>query len=864
MITFFYTTMKKAATPYILWLGLLFISTNATAQFQCLSLAYLFQGSETGVYAVDLASGEYADQVGVLVPGNKLNAVGFDPRSRYIWAFNMTTGQLVEYDGNWSDETFYTVSGLPGGFYVGDIDDNSVYHLYQGNRIYTVDLSSGTPTLTGNFSASAGSIHDIAFNPVDDNIYTVQQNTDKILRINSSTGNVTDLGTPSIMAPNGGAYGAVFFDGSGDMYASHNSTGHIYRISAVHSLSSGGSPTAVLFAFGPSSGNNDGTKCPQSEVSEEGCANGGDDDFDDLVDCEDPLCASNVACRSGGGGGGGLETHGGLAEKIALRSFRNARYNVDLEDPTYLPQVYKSENYKTPSNGFFRNDYNITEFMPIDVIPGSYTLESTPTDLVGLSNALEVASIDSYINDLRVGSVLAIKSNDGVYEHSKYVCDRVKGAVIRSIETYPLDGEHDFSVTWFKNQFGGQEYGTLFSVYLNENNEFVLESHWSTYAYSEQEKYYNFQVWANSIPKLEYMTQEILGLLEVKAPIVEYIMTDAPEVFINDHRYENETLTLIVTNKTGARSLSFQGVQVESETGNRDNIELEIPLNGNPLDTVELSRKFFTLSGTLTHDEEQPYDQIYVGNGSWGLNYDKEENSISDYKVTPSTYPADGSNGSFVERNVEVKGTLGSEVTVFRTLRNAAFPKNVSLNNTLTFELEGKGEIEIVLIKESIKQWADQPRITVQLEGQCKQTYLKKTDFAQKDGDIEWNDLKSISFIKKATSNTEEPFELAIRNVAFLNLAETPSCADFNTQDVTAYPNPFKEELNLVLSAGGYQSFDLYLINQLGQQVSHGSGITDGQGRIKFIPSSNLAPGMYSYRVDLESGSYSGKVVVAF
>ena len=840
---------NKLAKCLAVTLCLMYFSNPLSAQFDCLSLAYLFQGSETGVYAVDLASGQYSSQVDVLIPGNKLNAVGYDASTNHIWAFNMTTKQLVEYDGNFGDETLYTVSGVDKSFYVGDIH-NRTYYLVSGSTMYKVDLSSGTPTFSGTSSFGVNNVHDIAFNPVDNQIYTVQANTNRIYRVSTTSGSATNLGTPADMSSNGGAYGAVFFDASGDFYASNNNNGRIYRIKNVHTLSSGGTPSAIMFAYGPSSGNNDGTKCPVSEISEEGCANALDDNEDDSVDCDDPLCVSNVACRVGGALVGGLETNGGLSEKIAFRDFYYSRHDIQPNNRATFPKLERKINSIDESSNFFRSDYSIEEFIPIDAIPGTETYETTPRDLVGLSNAVQVAGMDAYQGNNRVGAVLAVKSDQGVYEHSKYVCDRVKGTRVREIRSMKLDGEHDFSVTWFQNPDGGQEWGTLFSIFENEEGEFVLESHWSTYAYSDQPNYYNFQVWGNGLQKLELMVNEILDLLETKAPIAEYRTSKAPDVFVNDLSYENEVLTLTLQNKVQAKRLTFDGVQADNETGKREAVTFDISLSGNEFDTIAIPRKFYTLGGTLTYDADEPFDQIYVGNGSWGLNYDSDQNSVESYTVSASNHNSLLAEGSWIERNVKVKGTLGDEFTVFRTIKNAARPKDLSKFNTLAVELEGTGALEIVLVKDAIKIWEDQPRVTVQLEGQCQQTYLSKADFAQKDGQIEWDDLKSIAFIKKNSSGTSQQFELEIRNLAFVFLNEIPSCGQFNQQEVKAYPNPMRNELNLVLSAGGYQNFSLAILNQMGQVVGQGSGITNGQGEIKYIQS-NLTP----RNVLLSSGS---------
>ena len=831
--------------------------------FGCPSIVYLFQGSPTGVFSVDLASGQYRHVVTTLIPGQKLNAVGFYQSQGVIWAFNMSNGQIVKVNADWQT-TSYTVDGLPGGFYVGDVNNSGVYMLYKNNMLYKVDISSSTPTLQGSISAPAGNIHDIALNPADGNLYTVEAGSDVIKRINPNTGNVTTLRAAPEMIPNSSAYGAVFFDPSGDFYASNNSNGYIYRIRDVETLSPSSSFNAALFSYGPRSGNNDGTKCPGSEISNEGCANFVDDSDNNLVDCDDPECDRNVACDVTGAFGGGLESNSYLGDKIALRDFNRSQLGLQNLEKEYFPTITRPGNYGNAKTGLFKNNYSIKDFMPIDVIPNTETVETTPSDLVGLSNASEVSSIDIFSDDKRLGAVLAIKSFNGVYEHSKYICDRVKGAQIWRVTKEKLDEENDFLMTIFRSPEGGFEYGSLFSIYQNEENDFVLESHWSTYDYPEGKEYFNFQVWSNSESKLKMLVQEILLLVEAQAPIVAFSSSDAPEVFVFDQLYDNGKVIFDVINNIGAENLTFSGQIRDTETSSPKNSLMDIPLNGNQRDTVVLDLGgLYTLGGTLEYEKDKPLDQIFVGKGAWGLSYDKEEVEVQQFDVTKSAYNKYDPSASLVERNVSVKGKIKNEISVFRTIKSAARPADLSNYNTLTFEVEGSGSLEIVMTKAGISNYGDQLRKTIQIEGQCKQFYISKGDFFQVDGNQEWDDLKSIAFIKRGDGETAKPFELKISNVAFLNLNSIPACNDFNEQSLTAYPNPMQNELNIVLSAGGFQDFELEMTNQVGQIVGKGRGITNVDGSIKYIRD-GLDPGFYSYSVKVASGIYSGKVIVRY
>jgi hypothetical protein len=59
-------------------------------------------------------------------------------------------------------------------------------------------------------------------------------------------------------------------------------------------------------------------------------------------------------------------------------------------------------------------------------------LQSTPTDLLELTNATEVLSVDYFDGNERQAVCLVTKTDGEVYSHTKSICDRVGGAELLS------------------------------------------------------------------------------------------------------------------------------------------------------------------------------------------------------------------------------------------------------------------------------------------------------------------------------------------------------------------------------------------------------------------------------------------------
>jgi len=68
-----------------------------------------------------------------------------------------------------------------------------------------------------------------------------------------------------------------------------------------------------------------------------------------------------------------------------------------------------------------------------------------------------------------------------------------------------------------------------------------------------------------------------------------------------------------------------------------------------------------------------------------------------------------------------------------------------------------------------------------------------------------------------------------------------------------------QDHFNIHFSVGNLP-YDLVVSNQMGQTVIRQSGITPDNGTL--LVDQKLAPGMYFYQVQLESGEYSGKILV--
>ena len=237
----------------------------ASAFDECPTEAFLIQGKTATIYGVNLATGYYQELATDMGTSQGVNAVGFNFYDNYIYGFGYEHNTLVRIGADFQIEPL-VVSGLPNTtFYVGDVAlmQNSYYMYRNGgdNGLYRIDLEETSEHYLETVRIVSGNelnlkIYDFAFHPDNGFLYSVDGNGD-LWQINPESGDAEKLSNVGQR----GTFGAVYFDVTGRFYISRNNDGRIFRIDV-----SANKPKAEFFAFGPSSGYNDGARCAVAPI----------------------------------------------------------------------------------------------------------------------------------------------------------------------------------------------------------------------------------------------------------------------------------------------------------------------------------------------------------------------------------------------------------------------------------------------------------------------------------------------------------------------------------------------------------------------------------------------------------------------
>ncbi len=861
--------MKKIIT--LLTLLVLFCTTTIAQNepFNCVYNAYLFQYNN--IYALNLASGN-SILVAENVNSSRINAAAYNSADGFLWGFLQEKPKTLIRIGKDFKSTEYTIPSIPAdgtNSYVGDISLTGIYYYLRGSNVYKVDLNPESPSYLsyqGTFTLPQKiSVHDWAFNANDNNLYTVEKGSNHLYCINTTNNTMADLGEVPILKGNNYTYGAVYFDVDGNLYVSANQTGTVYIIRSTHTLTAGDAIDSNLFAYGPASASNDGARCPTAPVPSEDCANGVDDDGDGLVDCDDPSCSGVSSCPTitltTSANDGGLESNNRLSQKITARNYQRSKLNYKF-NKAQAPVFRQRQRFIN------QQKEDIRDFIPFNDLPNTEIIVTSPQDLIDITNADAVFSVD-YVNDAKetVASILALKTSNGIYEHTKYICDRLLGGEILSIGTIFIE-DTPFIKTVIKSPGGEIEHVVSLAVRESENFTYTVESHWNLDKYTPNQAYFNFQIWSNSIDDLYTLTNSIVQSFKNERTIQEFKNSAPPKTYVRKGSYKNGMLNLNMVNTYNkAITTTLTGGIRETETSTTQQINTSLEVE-NYSTNIELETgSLFDFGFRIEDNKGGTPDDLFVSDGPWGVDNSGPLTTVLEYNVFPNENIIQNENYP-IERNVKLTADTPNYVSVYKAFNPRFNSVNLNHYNTLSLKSKGTGELTVVLMKKSIADWEHQYKYTYTLNDTEEEMSLTINDFKNDENQtpIDTSDITMLVFLMKASDEgTLERKELEIKNIQFTNKEQqTLSNKVITTEDngIEIYPNPIKTISSITFNSHDNSSYILNIYNTSGTVIETIKGNTTKEENTILFDRKNYPNGIYMYSLQITNGTtHNGKLI---
>ena len=512
---------------------------------------------------------------------------------------------------------------------------------------------------------------------------------------------------------------------------------------------------------------------------------------DGITELNYRLKVSREAIWVWGGGGGGLESKS-LGDAVAKRIFNKAINNENGPVDYSKLAIVETRSTQNRVMGSDPATVTLSSIMP-NISSKGYTIyNSSPKDLTAITNAKEVLAFDFTANKEVKAVAFATKTLGELYDHTKPICDRLKGATLLGVETVKVQGM-DFIKYTIKNENGNTEYATSFSVGTKAGrSDFSLQSIYLTQDYTNDETMYNFQLWAGATSLVTDMIGDVLTKMKAIAPVSVIKTSPLPVSYVESGKREGLNVNLVIKNGTANTSGYFTLADKASETSASTvlrNIPFTINANGKSNVVIPMEDKY---ESTLTmYLNGEVKDVVYMSDGTWTVDYNKATTVLSNFKVTNDSKRTYSAEEYPLFRNVELKANSADFVSVVKLLRGGGAEMDLNAYKGLKFSASGGYNLHVTLVKNGIVDYKNQYAADVHLEMGQQDYFIPLDKFTSlaTSAKLDAKDVTTVIFTIEVGSGRNSAINSTLSNLAFTK-EDLTYLASLDAKEVAVYPNP--------------------------------------------------------------------------
>lgn len=524
----------------------------------------------------------------------------------------------------------------------------------------------------------------------------------------------------------------------------------------------------------------------------------------------------------GSGNGGGLESEslGGL---VGARDFRRYRLNTPrivnyTESPVFIAPKQQIFTKKSAA-------LTLEDMIPLSLEPGDVLRVTTPTDLVNITSALEVLSVDYVKNDKAKAVVLGIKTKNKAYSHTKYVCDRLRGATLISIDSVLIKG-FSFVRYVLQQDDGTLEFGTSFALGKTDGqNGYRLQTNWLLAEMVGEDTLFNFQVWSALPTYTDKLIGDIIDKVTSADGITQINTVHIPQLYITKGYRKGGKLILHVRNngQTVNADLSMEERLNEQAMLTQINRLMTIEPTQDKVVEVVVNDGYEYSANLMAGASVS--DVVYMADGNWGLDYDRNYTTVTRY--TTSNEPTRIYNPSelSVYRYAAVSAISDDYILMFKGIRQGNALANLTGYKSITFFAKGNGKLVVTIPRDSIVRWKRQYYTTIDLTEDGKMYTIPLSDFKSDSSSAPFNpvDVRMVSFSRGYQGpDPIDNMEVAIGGIAFTPASSGILNQTKETVNVSVLPNPNDGRFEVNFRSEKQEQLTITISDLLGRQVFKG------------------------------------------
>jgi len=553
-----------------------------------------------------------------------------------------------------------------------------------------------------------------------------------------------------------------------------------------------------------------------------------------------------------GGGGGGLESHDlgdAVAQRVYAKAYASQNGKVDYNKLSIVGAANQTARPTTFGVGV--SSVTLASIMPDITKIGFVAYNSTPTDIVTLTNATEVIATDFTVNQQPKAVAFATKTLGALYDHTKPICDRLKGASLLDVQNITVGG-YNFVQYTMKDENGITEYATSFSVGTKAGrSDFSIQSTWLSKDYVSDDVMYNFQLWAATPQLVNAMITDVLTKVQTMAAVTPLVTTNIPATYVMSGNRTGTNLDMVITNTAAGATgyFTLEDKASESSTGTTATRQIPFTVNANGKSTVSIPMNDLYESTITMYVNGVMKDVVYMSDGTWSVDYNKVTTTVNSFTISNDANRVYDPSEYAVLRNASVKGNSSDYVSVFKLLRGGAAETDLSAYKGLKLTAAGGYTLRVTLVKNSIVNWNDQYYTEIKLDDAQKDYYISMDKFAStaSTNKITANDVTTVVFAIEVGTGRSAAINTTLSNISFTKVDQS-YINSLDSKEIQLYPNPATAK-NFSCS---------FYSNQAQQLTLH---VTDVMGRTVATQQVSAIKGLNVVPVALKSGTNGMHIV---
>ncbi|MFO7448236.1 MAG: SdrD B-like domain-containing protein, partial [Ignavibacteriaceae bacterium] len=642
--------------------------------------------------------------------------------------------------------------------------------------------------------------------------------------------------------------------------------------------SDGGSETSsgsniVVFNLGTLKAGEDGSVTVKVKVTEyeseylnTACLSGKDADDNWYTECAEDR---NFCDTTSSGGGSGVESRGDMAELLLRREWK-IRHGLTT-------RVLLKSGAASISSQF-----DLQELTPAVGPYNSSPVETTPFDILGISNAVASYAVDYKMatgeGNRRIAGIFStITTAPNIYDHTKAVCDRLAGSAIEEIKLVDVNGYKFYAAKLRKSSGRITDYAISFSVYETPSG-YLVENKWTWEEYKAPagaSSVYNFQAWSSTYEASVELVKNIIANLETRGT-VSYMNNsqNVPDVFIKSTRYthDGKVHLTFVNNSGSARQVNLTSYLRFSQG---DELIGSASSHIVKAGESEVSLAIGIVADAQVHLSQQSgfEDEVFVSGGAYthiaGTNSSVTEFKTNGYQQQNIAAYPEGS--VLLSGGVYASGRLGDWMTVVRALTTNGSSYDLKDHGQVKFEAGGTGVLTVFFDMANVSGFNYFAK-NITLSAQSQEYVLNLSDFRQLYGSevqFDASQMRGVGFILNTANNPGlNNFNFEIKNIVFLPSKTTSAGSESQIPTEFAlgqnYPNPFNPSTTIEFSVANKEMISLRIYDMLGQQVAEliNGELEVGKHSVNF-DAGMLSSGVYFYKLQGNSVNITKKMTFA-